>query len=195
MFENLFNYLYFFEFLYLASTVQEWFVHKYLMHTKQPNKSIFDNVYENHLLHHAKTNKDFTIKDGNPEYICVEFDTIDGVVQFIFMFGINTTFFYIIFHDNVPFVVISCSVFCFLMTNILVWNTLHAYVHGMDASEICYPKGLSRQYIEKIKDNVYVKWAIENHQAHHLNKNCNFNIVFPGADYILGTQRPFFQIE
>ena len=33
----------------------------------------------------------------------------------------------------------------------------------------------------------YVKWLIANHQEHHNHTNSNFNIVFPGADYLFGT--------
>ena len=33
----------------------------------------------------------------------------------------------------------------------------------------------------------YIKWLITNHQAHHKYTNSNFNIVFPGADYLFNT--------
>ena len=53
----------------------------------------------------------------------------------------------------------------------------------MDAYEICIPKGVPRKYINE--DNVYVKWVVNNHRAHHDNSNGNYNIVFPGADFFV----------
>ena len=50
--------------------------------------------------------------------------------------------------------------------------------------------GLSKRRVQKMKNNLYVKWVIDNHILHHVRKEHrkgNYNIIFPGADFVLGT--------
>ena len=39
-----------------------------------------------------------------------------------------------------------------------------------------------------LEKNMIIKWFIKNHKNHHDNKDTNYNIVFPGADYLFGTR-------
>ena len=137
------------------------------------------------MLHHANTNSfDYTMKNGDTNYICFEIFSTDGVIQTIVVFSLNTGFFYAIFNRYIQLEVISITVAGMLSANVLIWNTIHAYVHGFDPSIICSPKGVPRKYIT---DNGITGWLINNHRIHHDVKNTIYNIVFPGADYLLGT--------
>ena len=47
-------------------------------------------------------------------------------------------------------------------------------------------------YTECLRDtsnenNIFSCWIVNNHKAHHYNPRGNFNIIFPGADFIFGT--------
>lgn len=136
------------------------------------------------MLHHATTNADYTIKNGKTEYICVEVFSKDGIIQSIILFSINTGFFYMLF-PKISLQVITTTVAIMISINILVWNTIHSYVHGFDPSVICSPNGIPKKYVSE--KNEIVGWLINNHRKHHDNKNTNYNIVFPGADYLMGT--------
>jgi len=175
------NYFIFFTSAYLLASVEEWFAHKYIMHVPS---SIFNRVYENHKLHHIQTNTDYTIKNGI-EYICFDVMTFDGFIQFTVCFLLNTGILYLLFYNDISFCVIYMTVLVFLVANILVWNTIHSYTHGLDAYEICNPKGIPRKYINE--KNWYVNLLINNHKAHHYNSTGNYNIVFPGADFLFGS--------
>lgn len=142
-------------------------------------------MYRNHMLHHRDTQEDFTIRNGEIEYICFEVFSMDGIVQSIVVFSLNTGVFYLLFHPSISLFFIMGSVATMLIMNILVWNTVHAYVHGFDPAEICSPPGVPRSFFDE--NTFIVGWLIRNHRMHHRNKNTNFNIVFPGADFIQGT--------
>jgi len=79
-------------------------------------------------------------------------------------------------------------VFVVVFIHMVIWNTMHSYVHFFDVNKICNVNGIPKEYIDE--NNVYVNWSLENHRAHHFYKNDekgNWNVVFPGADYIFGT--------
>jgi len=137
------------------------------------------------MLHHKNTQNDYSIINNNPEYICFDVLSIDGIVQLIIVFSINTAFFYMLFHPSISLPIISATVIIMLFINIIVWNTYHAYVHGFDPAIICSPKGVKRSNIHE--SNYISGWLISNHRTHHDNKNTNYNIVFPGADFLFGT--------
>ena len=72
----------------------------------------------------------------------------------------------------------------------VVWNTLHSYIHKLEVNQICKNAvyGVPKEHVNE--ENPYVKWSLENHKAHHYFKGDekgNWNVVFPGTDYILGT--------
>ena len=63
-------------------------------------------------------------------------------------------------------------------------------MHNEIGTERCNFPSLNHNIIEKNKDNWYIKWVIKNHTKHHKvkgDKKGNFNIIYPGADYLLGT--------
>lgn len=176
----------FFISLYLSATIQEWIFHKYLLHSK--TFDLLEEMYKNHMLHHANTLSDYSIRNNNTEYICFDFFSIDGIVQGFVIFYVNVGFLYAIFYPNISMMIIQLSVAFMLFCNIFIWNTIHSHVHGFDASIICSPKGISKKNMILLENNIIIDWFIKNHQKHHDNKDTNFNIVFPGADYLFGTR-------
>ena len=176
-------YALFFTSVYLAASFQEWFAHKYLMH--QTSYSLFDSLYKNHLLHHQTTLNDYTMKHGNAEYICFDLFTMDGMVQTVVVYLSNVGVFYALFYPAVSMPVITGSILVMIFVNIWVWNVVHSYVHGFDSSVICFPMGVPNRFI---LNNSFVKWLSDNHRKHHDNPKTHYNIVFPGADSIMGTR-------
>jgi hypothetical protein len=166
---------------YLLATTQEWLIHKYLMHS-----NIITTLHDEHINHHKKTKKDYSITYYDSDYICVNMTSINDIIQAIILIFINSYILYSLFTPYVSIFAIILTVTILFTINILIWNTLHPYVHNLDPYTVCnFPKGLYESLINK--NNIYVNWAINNHKSHHYNSKGNFNIVFPGADYLFGT--------
>jgi hypothetical protein len=145
----------------------------------------FDNMFLEHMIHHSSTKEDYTMSDGSSDYICFEVFFEDGLAQMVSVFIINSGFLYVLFYPTISLIVILLSVAFMLCCNVVIWNTVHSYVHGFDASKICSPPRVSNAIINE--QNPIMRWFIQNHRDHHDHKKTNFNIVFPGADYLLGT--------
>lgn len=176
-------YLFFLTCVYWVASFQEWFFHKYWMHRK--SYPLFDNLYRNHIAHHENTKKDYSMRNGKSDYICVEVFTTDGVIQIGFVFTLNVGFFYALdsfFGVGLP--LISATVAGMLLVNVVVWNTIHPYVHGFDPYTVC-SQGVSQKYLPK--KNLVFEWLVDNHRKHHDHRDVHYNIVFPGADYVMGT--------
>jgi hypothetical protein len=173
--------LLFFLTTYFLATTQEWFMHKYLMHT-----NTIQSLFNNHILHHKKTKADYSIKNNDSDYICIDMSTVNDLIQAAFLVIINSSILYLLFTPYISIITILLSVTILFTMNILIWNTLHPYVHHLNAYDICnFPKGITSSFINE--NNIYIKWVVDNHKSHHYNSKGNFNIVFPGADYLFGT--------
>jgi hypothetical protein len=169
--------------LYLVLALEEYLIHKYVMHQKVDLPFIRD-VHEEHIRHHIATNKDFTLKNEDHKNVCFTFMTI------IPLFLIATSVLYIFFNTIISLPIIIFSVITAAIIHMNVWNTLHSYIHSVDVNKVCKKSllGISKEYINE--ENIYVKWSVSNHRAHHSIKGDqkgNWNVVFPGLDYILGT--------
>ena len=169
--------------LYIFAAFEEYIIHKYIMHQKI-DLPYLKETYEDHHRHHLNTNKDFTIKNNDPSNICFSFMTT------VPLFIITVSSLYAIFYRILSFNIIVISVIIILIIHMVVWNTLHSYIHKLEVNRICKNAvyGVTKEYINE--ENPYVKWSLENHKAHHYFKGDekgNWNVVFPGPDYILGT--------
>jgi hypothetical protein len=169
--------------LYLLISFEEFFVHKYVMHNVI-NLPFVNEVGERHIKHHIATNKDFSIKNNETENIC--FDYISSFV----IFFVTVSIMYLLFHKIVSLSIIFVSVLIIITIALIIWNTLHSYIHYFEVNEVCKNTiyGIPSKYINE--ENFYVKWSLDNHRAHHYFKHeekGNWNVVFPGADYIMGT--------
>jgi hypothetical protein len=173
----------FFVTLYILLSFEELFIHKYIMHDviKIP---FLNDVGERHIKHHIATNPDFSIKNNETENIC--FDSTSAFAVYF----ITVTIMYLLFHKIISSSIILVSVLVFSVIAWIIWNTLHSYIHFFDGNTLCQDTvvGIPKEYINE--DNFYVKWSLDNHRAHHYFKKeekGNWNVVFPGADYIMGT--------
>ena len=85
----------FFATSYFMATFQEWVIHKYLMHN---HNTLIKSIYNNHQYHHKIIKSDYSIQSlEDSKYICQNIISIDGLLQFIIILSINTTFLYQLF--------------------------------------------------------------------------------------------------
>ena len=141
---------------YLFFTIEEWAIHKYILHESKT-----------HLLHHK----------NNIEYTCIDVMSINAVIQGSIILCVNSCILYLIFNPYISLFIIMTTVTLFLFTNVLVWNICHPIAHNFNSNHCS----------SYITGSSYVKWSIANHKAHHINPMGNFNVVYPGADYLFGT--------
>ena len=151
---------------YLFFTIEEWAIHKYILHENK-----------NHLLHHK----------NHIEYICVDVVSLNAVIQGLLVVCINTGILYLLFNSYISLFVIMVTVTLFLVTNVIVWNICHPIAHDFKSSHCSCSSSSSSSSWSSYFYSSYVKWSIANHKAHHINPNCNYNVVYPGADYLFGT--------
>ena len=168
--------------LYWMSSLEEWFTHKYLMHQKL-DIPWFRNYATSHMEHHLAVNPDFTLKNKIPDQVCFE-----AITVFPF-FVVNSIVCVFLFHKYLKWYVIIAVVLLFALYAALAWNTIHSYIHHSDV-KMCKIGGLFQGPVNK--QNPYMKWAVNNHQAHHYfkgNEKGNYNVVFPGTDFLFGTHK------
>jgi len=165
--------------LYGMATIEEWSFHRF-MHMNGQNR-----IQTDHMNHHKHTNPQFVVDLHDSDDICFDIRNIQDLLQLFGFWTINTTVLYFLFTPYISLFMCSSACFGLVWYNILVWNTYHAYIHGLSASEICFMNGIPYPYVPT--HNLYSSWIIRNHQLHHKYPTKNFNIVFPGADYIFDT--------
>ena len=174
----------FFAVSYLFATFQEWYFHKF-MHANSGSSTIQKNHQRQHAQAHAHTQALTSLVTFSDD-ICFDIRNQSDFGQFILCFTGNSAVLAFLFYPNVSLIAIAITTSSLLTFNVLVWNTYHAYIHGSDAFTLCYLKGIPREYVPTV--NWYSSWIIDNHKKHHLFPAGNFNIVFPGADYLFGTK-------
>ena len=182
------KYLKFIIVYYIFLSFSEWFLHKYIMHSN--NKSIFSNPYSVlHLKHHIEVQNNMNLNRNNENHdgLIFQWSTIFGT----FIFGLVFLYFmlpYLNFKNNI----LRNSLIISFITNILygiLWNTLHPVFHDIDL-DIPIKEGFPIFNFLKRKHNPIVIWLYKNHTLHHVIKGKNkgnYNIILPGADFILGT--------
>lgn len=181
--------------IYILSSILENLIHRYVMHKPLMNVSFFNDVYKNHILHHLAVGSDGKLNKnienynvlGNEESLCLsgwEYLIVFGTVIFIItplciilagekFYSLNSLFAF-------TFALLLC------IYAKITWNTIHPYLH----KESPLKCGNFTITNEKIINNFYYKWLMNNHLAHHLikgDKKGNFNITLPGADFLFGT--------
>ena len=171
--------------IYVLLSILEWIIHRYIMHS--PNTSL--GKY--HILHHKATNVQtmaitHDIRLGKTQNLCMDEYTIYAVSSILPIYIVAI----MQITKNKKIIFYSLTIFAILMLfHILMWNSIHSYMHNEDASKRC-KLYISRDKIKQMRNYGYVKWMINNHVTHHVRKGDNkgnYNIVFPGADYIFGT--------
>lgn len=169
--------------LYLLFTFAEWFMHRYMMHNRI-DLPYLRSFHESHILHHSITGPDMTSQCHDRMHDDLCFQPISIIIIFI----ISCLVIIPLFSQWFPVYVLVGHIALFTLVEIVLWNTLHSYIHHVryDFS----PCFLRNHEIPIPIHNPYIRWVISNHRAHHFFKGTdkgNFNVVFPGADFIMGT--------
>ena len=167
--------------IYMVSSIVEYTVHKYVMHSPF---FLLNSIYESHIYHHenAASNTNLTL-DGDDDNLCLPID------KCIYMYLIAVFFSYIallVYPRKVPFLYICLCVLVVILYAVLIWNTYHPLIHGLDGRKICGVYAISSKNINE--NSSFAKFIINNHKAHHYFKNekkGNYNITLPFTDFIL----------
>jgi len=150
--------------------------HRYFMHKKvlpewiyRKYPSIFKDVFEGHAIrHHGIWYRQFDFEphpEGREDNI--KFRPVEIITALILFLPIDFLFLNISPLATVTFVVM-------LLIHAYTWNTIHSQMH--------LPKKVF------FADWGIFRWLAIHHYLHHQLTNKNYNIVFPLADYILGTK-------
>ncbi|MCF4969119.1 sterol desaturase family protein [Nostoc sp. CMAA1605] len=141
--------------------LSEWFYKKY------PN--VFKEVYEGHAIrHHGIWYRQFDFEphpEGSDDNI--RFRAVEIITALVLFLPIDLLFWMISPLAGVTFVVM-------LLIHAFTWNTIHTQMH--QPSDTFFA------------DWGVFRWLATHHYLHHQFTNKNYNIVFPLADYILGTK-------
>lgn len=156
----------------MATSVAEYSIHRYIMHSVNINKTEFSY----HIRHHEDVNHDMSLsKDHNNEDLYFNYSNtlILVVISFILYYTIiNKVFRY---KRSLTFIFIL-AIFVSLFYKIS-WDHLHYRFHMFH--KVPYKTW-----------NSFEKIAFHNHSYHHLqkgNKKGNYCIIFLGADHLFNT--------
>jgi hypothetical protein len=157
--------------IYITITFTEWTVHKYIMHDI--------NLDPGHIRHHKSVHIDMKLEPN--EFL--EKDIKMGYDHSLFITVFSFFMFNLIINKllklNVKKIHIFIGSFFLSVFYHLIWNKYHRKMH------------FEADFFAKT-NNKYLKWMFVNHTIHHLQKGDrkgNYNIVFPGADWIMGDYR------
>lgn len=160
--------------LYLQFSFLEVFWHKVIMHNKPDSFIRKWGIYDDtHIKHHLKqANDKYSKKEHDDDDLYFDYwDDLKYANLIIFIIWYYTIQ---LFYQVEWYYVLLLSFITMVIYN-FVYNELHYSIHKIDEC--------------KYKDNFIFKWLYNNHIVHHLTKGKNkgnYNIVFPGADHILG---------
>ena len=177
--------------IYIFSSITENLIHRYVMH-----KPYFYSIYNRHILHHLSTKKNGSLNKkiknyeilGNEESLCLsgwESGLVFGTVIFIItplcikIVGEKLN------SKNAIISYIFALILCLYAK--VTWDTIHPYLHHESPLKCGSFFTITN---EKIINNSYYKWLMNNHKAHHIlkgNEKGNYNITLPFADFIFGT--------
>ena len=180
-------------FTYLILSFGEWFLHKYIMHgDPEKLKKIFifggklSRTAVAHLQHHKAINMNmkFVNKyyEGKSPQKGLFFQWFVTLVTFIYYYSLIICIFKFKHLKFLLFISILISI-----TFSFCWNNLHPDMHESNL-RIDIKDGIPNTPKLLSHGRIY-KWLWSNHAIHHLQKGekGNFNIIFPGTDYIFNT--------
>lgn len=183
-------------FIYMITSFLEWYIHRYLMHYSDnsiinaintPFKSIYNSLHghkqdEGHVKHHTLVKNNGVVDGGGDEDEGMYYDVTH--IPFTTLTGF--TIYYIITklvnfkHTTTEYAAIFGVYIGISIIYYKLWNILHPSYHKYGD----YYKS------DFFRNNFVYHFLEKYHMIHHLNKGakkCNFNIILPGFDHIMGT--------
>lgn len=159
---------------YIMHSFIEWGVHMY-MH----------NFEQLHIDHHDDEDED----EESGLYFSL---TNPKVILMMYIPSLLLMALYKHLFSNVDFKVLFLIHTTFLVYGITVWNSLHGYMHGFDCSTrpfeetsgLCFNNKTTEKILEILP---CLNFFIESHRTHHRTRNSNYTVVFPFADFVMGT--------
>jgi len=182
---RLYDYILVFLIIYIICSIVEYAVHKYVMHLPFPYLNF---IYQNHINHHnnAAANPDLSLEEDD-DNLCLPLD------KTIYMYIVAAFISYLILllYPKKVNILYTCGCVLFItLFAVLMWNTYHPIIHGLDGRKICGLYSIPSKYINA--NSTYSDYVINNHKAHHYYKNNekgNFNITLPFADFLFGSYK------
>ena len=177
---------------YIILSFTEWFLHKNLMHKGSDNllaKKIQDihvlvykySASDKHEDHHKNVENDGVVHDQEGLY----FLKMDVILLILIIFILYFCLSKILINglSKKHYIIMAIVVIFTNLSYYLLWNGLHPMYHRFGDS-----------YNENgiIENNCIYKYLEKYHMLHHMNKGkdkCNFNIILPGTDFIMGTYK------
>lgn len=182
-----YDYIIVFVIIYMVISTIEYLIHCYTMHNLLPIPlQYFSDLYNQHIEHHIISGKDphFVLKKGDAD-LCIPFKNTIYVFTIVFFICYSLFLFYPrkIYSSYISFCIIIILSFVVLM-----WNTYHPFIHGLDGKDYCGWYSIPANQINP--NSLYSQYIINNHIAHHYFKNeenGNYNVTLPFADFLFGT--------
>lgn len=179
--------------IYFLISLLEWYIHKNLMH--KGNKNIFTSLINKiyffiykvhhsttHLKHHNITQNDGKVENDEALFFdkfhkfLLPFPVII-IIYLLNKYLLNYTF---LFNNLILYFILLFFISWFYE---ILWNKIHSKIHK-------WKNHYNKNGI--FENNFYYKFLEKYHMIHHYNKGnnkCNYNIVLPGIDYIMGTYK------
>ena len=164
--------------VYSYTSCLEWAIHRHFMHAKSGWRHIL--MGKNHIEHHTNVKHDMTLDKMSPAGVRIGYkDTLR--LAFVFFPGV----FSINWMAGTDLSIFTIAVFSLIMPMIhnFMWNSIHSRIHSMNVK---YSDGIPGNSRCPPCPSLY-QFLLNNHTLHHHDSGCNYNIVFPGADYLFGT--------
>ncbi len=157
----------------------EWAVHRFPMHKKLPGP-LFRFLFWHHMeVHHPKFSGANYEHHGNHERDTIPFPIWVGPI--LILTAISPFWLLSFMIDNYVSV---WSSFVAALVYYACFEGFHQLMHMPD-----YP------LVRFIRSSKWFMWLNEHHKIHHEKASFNFNLVFPLADWILGTLLTRFGIR
>lgn len=147
---------------YCIGSCLEWFAHNFIMHNKIKG---LEQIYKDHAVHHGFYRNGEFANDGlsSKRYlnlvVCLEHNIVLASPFILILLFVKPLF---------AFTLLLVS-----LGHLVLFNKVHAGIHLRHDFKY-FPKW-------------YIKFCKYNHFLHHQHPGKHFSVVFPGADYLLGT--------
>ena len=168
-------------YLYILFSIEEWMVHKYLMHSKSEM-----HIAKAHIKHHLNTNTDMSLKELDKNYSDNNIFICWRETFLILIFGLSSALLLNRYFNIDRNIVIVLSLIMVIYQSSF-WNTIHPDIHNFK-EKLSIIDGIPGFYL--LKYHPLYDWLKHNHIQHHFIKGAkkgNYNITMPFADFLFNT--------